>query len=67
MEISNSHGPDPACAGRKRLSNTCESSESSGSDAEIDDADYVDYTPDKYLKIGEKICDTLYEIYSEIF
>ena len=31
------------------------------------DTDFVSYTPKMYMKIGEKICDTFYEIYSKIF
>ncbi|CAL6028063.1 Cytosolic_carboxypeptidase 6 [Hexamita inflata] len=70
LEISNSHGPDPAEGGKAQLK-VEEDAESSDADQdmeeEIPDQKFVIYTPEKYMQIGEKICDSLYDIYSKLF
>eukprot|EP00703_Trepomonas_sp_PC1_P002213 JAP94393.1 Cytosolic carboxypeptidase 6 [Trepomonas sp. PC1] len=67
LEVSNSHGPDPAESGKKQLK--MKEGEESDNDEEMDDDSegMVSYTPEKYMMIGERVCDTLYEIYSKLF
>ena len=70
LEISNSHGPDPAEGGKTQLKLE-DDAESSDADEDVEDdtagQNFVVYTPEKYMLIGEKICDTMYDIYSKLF
>lgn len=72
LEVSNSHGPDPAKAGKLQQvqligngpnNDNVESDDLSAS-IDTDEADKIIYTPSSWMSIGEKLCQTLYELYS---
>lgn len=72
LEVSNSHGPDPAKAGKIQQvqligngpnNDNVESDDLSAS-MDTDEADKILYTPSSWMNIGEKLCHTLYELYS---
>ncbi|EFO62692.1 Nuclear ATP/GTP-binding protein [Giardia lamblia P15] len=72
LEVSNSHGPDPAKTGKLQQvqlignepnNDNVESDDLSAS-IDTDEADRILYTPSSWMNIGEKLCQTLYELYS---
>ena len=70
LEISNSHGSDPSEGGKKTLKiedNEEDSDADSGIQEEETGQKMVAYTPEKYMQVGEKICDTFFDIYEKMF
>lgn len=72
LEVSNSHGPDPTKTGKIQQvqligngpnNDNVESDDLSAS-MDTDEADKILYTPSSWMTIGEKLCQTLYELYS---
>lgn len=67
LEVSNSHGPDPAKAGKiqklRLISNELVESDELSTTVNCDDAERILYTPASWMKIGEKVCCTLNDVY----